>query len=86
MAVLHLLSNPDAAASCLAAVAEGDSLLLIGDGVFALPSAGSSKARLGVLGEDAAQRGVALPETAEALSYADFVAWAVACRSSVTWC
>ncbi len=85
MAVLHLLSNPDALASCLAAVAEGDSLLLIGDGVLALPLVASSKARLGVLRDDAVQRGTQLPEAAEELSYADFVSWAVACRSSVTW-
>ncbi|MCE2423911.1 MAG: hypothetical protein J4F45_02235 [Pseudomonadales bacterium] len=84
MGVLHILSNPDATASCVAAVAEGDAIVVVGDGVFALPRVATS-ARIGVVTEDAADRGVGLPDGVQSLSYADFVAWVVGCRSSVTW-
>lgn len=87
MAVLHLLANPAAVASCLPALADEDSLLLLGEGALALPlilAAGPRKAQLGVLADAAAQFGVA-PGPAMVLSYADFVAWVVACERSVTW-
>ena len=84
MATLHLLSNPDAAASCLAAMAGGDALLLLGEGVFAL-SRVTSAARLGVLGDDLASRGIVPPPGIEPLSQADLVNWVVACERSVTW-
>ena len=88
MAVLHLLANPDAAASCAAATSGEDSLLLLGDGVFALATmdAPATAAKLGVLLPDAESRGLAVPTWAERLTYADFVAWVVACQRSVTWC
>ncbi len=85
MAVLHLLSNPDAATSCVAATAAGDRLLLIGDGVFALTAVASSPARLGLLGDDADARGIPPADTAEVLTYAEFVDWVVTCDNSVTW-
>ena len=84
MGILHILSNPDSAASCLAAMADGDSLVVLGDGVFALPGVATSE-RVGVVAEDAVDRCVGLPDGIKRLSYADFVAWVVACRSSVTW-
>ncbi len=84
MGILHILSNPDSAASCLVAMADGDSLVVLGDGVFALPGIATS-ARVGVVAEDAVDLSVALPDGIEQLSYADFVAWVVACRGSVTW-
>lgn len=85
MAVLHLLANPDAGPSCLALVAVEDRLLLIGDGVFALPTVASATLRRGVLRDDASERGVAIPDDIEALSYDDFVSWVVACERSITW-
>ena len=84
MAVLHILSNPGAAASCLAAMADGDALLVLGDGAFALPNLVAPE-RTGVIGEDALDRGIALPDGVDRLSYADFVEWVVTCRSSVAW-
>ena len=82
--VLHVLSNPDAAASCLAAMSKGDALLLLGDGVFALPNLVATE-RTGVIARDALDRGITLPDGVDDLSYADFVEWVVACRSSVSW-
>ena len=88
MAVLHLLSNPAAAASCLDALAAEDSLLLIGEGVFALSAVAAAvqpDVRLGFLAEDAQRLGVVPMPDGQALSYADFVAWVVECERSVTW-
>lgn len=85
MATLHLLSNPSAAASCLAAVAADDAVLALADGVFALAALDRSPVRLGALLDDAERRGVALPEDIEKLSYADFVDWIAAFDGSVTW-
>ena len=85
MAVLHLLSNPNAAASCLAVVAAGDGLLLLGDGVFAHTDVAASTARLGVLRDDAVARGVSVVADIQKLSQAEFVDWVVAFEISVTW-
>lgn len=85
MATLHLLSNPSAAASCLAAVAGDDAVLFLGDGVFALTAHGNPTARIGVLGDDAASRAVAVPDHVRQMSQADFVEWVVAFDTSVTW-
>ena len=87
MAILHLLSNPAAASSCLDAVAADDSLLLIGEGVFALSTVAAAEpaARLGFLKDDAQRLGVAPAPGVLAVSYAEFVAWVVECRHSVTW-
>lgn len=83
MATLHLLANPNAAASCLAAVADSDSLLLIGDGVFATRAI-ADIARAGVLQSDAEARAV-VPPPSQRISDAQFVAWVVAHERSVTW-
>ena len=93
MAVLHLLANPAAAASCLSTLADEDSLLLIGEGVLAQslvaapenPTVETPKVRLGVLAEDAERFGLATIAGVELLSYADFVAWVAECERSVTW-
>ena len=85
MAVLHLLSNPNATASCLAVVAAGDALLLLGDGVFAHAAAAASPVRLGVLRDDAAARGITPAADIPQLSQAEFVDWVVAFGASVTW-
>ena len=87
MAILHLLANPAAASSCLDAVAADDSLLLIGEGVFALSMvvAAEPAVRLGFLADDAQRLGVAPVPSVLAVSYAEFVAWVVECEHSVTW-
>lgn len=88
MAVLHVLSNPAAVASCRSALAEDDSLLLIGEGVLAQPlllTIETPKVRWGVLAEDAERFGLATVASVERLSYAEFVAWVVECERSVTW-
>ena len=88
MAVLHLLANPTAVASCRSALVADDSLLLIGEGVLAQPlllTVETPKVRLGALAEDAERFGLAKVASVERLSYADFVAWVVECERSVTW-
>ena len=83
MATLHLLANPAAAGTCLAASAAGDSVLLLGDGVFAAAQL-TTQRRVGALLEDAAARGQRLHD-AEALTDADFVDWVVSHDRSITW-
>ena len=85
MAVPHLLANPNAAASCRAALAEGDAVLLLDDGVFALPALADADVRVGVLEADAVRLGVSVPSPADRLSYPDFVAWVAAYDRSATW-
>ena len=85
MATLHLVSNPNAAASCLALATDDDAVLFLGDGVFALSARGNSSPPIGVLDDDAASRGVAVPDDVRRISQADFVDWVVAFDRSVTW-
>ena len=85
MATLHLLASPAAAASCRAALAADDAVLLLDDGVFALPALAKAEFRVGLLAADAEPRGIAAAAGAERLDYADFVAWVVAYDCSVTW-
>ena len=85
MAILHLLANPSAADACRAALAEGDALLLLDDGVFALPAVADADVRLGVLDADAVRLAVPVPDNVARLGYADFVAWVAACDQSATW-
>ena len=85
MAVLHLLASPAAAASCRAALAADDAVLLLDDGVFALPALAKAEVRLGLLAADAEPRGVGADAVAERLDYAAFVAWVAAYDRSVTW-
>lgn len=85
MATLHLLSNPGAVASCLAAAGRDDAVLLLGDGVFALTALGDSSTSVGVLRDDAESRGVATPDHVRPMSQADFVDWVVAFDTSATW-
>ena len=85
MATLHLVSDPNAAASCLAVAADHDAVLFLGDGVFALTALGDSSLGIGVLGDDADSRGVVVPDHVRRMSQADFVDWVVAFDTSVTW-
>lgn len=86
MTTLHVLAHPAAIADCRRALAPADRIILVADGVFVATQgkALAEAARVGALAADAEQRGVPLGEI-EPLSYADFVAWAVACERSVTW-
>ena len=85
MLALHVVSNPDAAPSCLAAAADGDAVLFVGDGVFAQRCAGRPGIRFGVLEEDAASRGLSAQAGLEALTYEGFVEWVASCAKTVTW-
>ena len=83
MATLHVLANPDAASACLAATAAGDSVLLLGDGVFAAAKLATQR-RVGALRDDAVERGQRLHDV-ESLTDADFVEWVVSHDRSITW-
>ena len=85
MATLHLVSDPNAAASCLATAGADDAVLFLGDGVFALTALGDSAPPIGALGDDADSRGVVVPDHVRRMSQADFVDWVVAFDTSVTW-
>ena len=87
MPTLHLLADSAAAGDCRRAIAPGDRLLLIADGVFAAAAFArppATEVRVGALESDAEQRGVSLGGI-QPLSHTDFVAWAAACERSVTW-
>ena len=85
MAILHVLSNPDAAGSCLSAACDGDAVLLVGDGAYAYAVAQPPGVRFGVLEEDMASRGLQPSAGLEALTYAGFVEWVAHYSKSVTW-
>ena len=85
MSVLHLLTSPEAVDSCLAAVAKGDAVLLVGDGVFAHHQAEAPNVRFGILEEDAKARGIEPGALVELLDYDGFVEWVAAFPKSVTW-
>lgn len=85
MAILHVLSNPESAESCLSAASEGDAVLLVGDGAFAHDIAQRPGIRFGVLKEDMASRGLEISAALEALTYAGFVDWVAEFPKSVTW-
>ena len=85
MAILHVVSNPEAAGSCLAAASDGDAVLLVGDGAFAHGIAQPPGIRFGVLEEDMARRGLVPSSALERLTYAGFVKWVVEYPKSVTW-
>ena len=85
MGILHVVSNPAAVESCLAAVSDGDAVLLVGDGAFAQDIARHPGIRFGVLAEDTVRRGLEPSAALEALTYAGFVEWAAEFPKSVTW-
>jgi tRNA 2-thiouridine synthesizing protein B len=94
---LHILfASPwsgSAFASCIAALAPGDALLLCGDGVYAaLPRAAAElqivaeEVRVCALAEDCSARGLrTLPEGILPLDYPGFVALAVEQPRAVSW-
>ena len=87
MSVLHVVHRPEALHSCVAHVASGDAVLLLGDGVYAAPD--PRLAGLGVpvaaIDEDAAGRAVALPAAVAPLGYDGFVALVAEHDASVSW-
>lgn len=85
MAILHVLSSPQAAEFCLSAAGNGDAVLLVGDGTFVHHIAQPSGVRFGVLEEDMASRGLEPSTALETLTYTDFVEWVAAYSKSVTW-
>ena len=85
MAILHVLSNPEAAESCLCAASEGDAVLLVGDGAYAHDIARRPGIRFGILEADMAIRGLEPSAALEALSYAGFVDWVAEFPKSATW-
>ena len=94
---LHILPvspwSGDAFARCCAALAPGDELLLLGDGVYAARAGATAAvggivdtARIHALGEDCATRGIEVTCAGVIMTdYAGFVALAAEHQRSVTW-
>lgn len=92
MKTLHTVNKSgQPMALCLRAVAAGDSVLLIEDGVYELFSSGKkiealpNNCSLYVLDVDARARGVSLPEHIKAIGYDDFVALSVDHDNVLSW-
>lgn len=88
MATLHLISNPDALASCLAVAGGDDSLVLLEDGVYAAASLAVSKQpsspRFFAIAKDLTIRG--LPAADSAISYEQMVALCAEHEPITSWC
>ena len=86
MATLHLVNNPTALQSCLDVAADGDSVLLIEDGVYG--ATGEVTKSLLVLEPDVEARGLKqrIANTAESINYDKFVALVETHKPIVTWC
>ena len=87
MSLVHLVQHSSGLTSCLAHVADGDALLLLGDGVYAAadPRLAAAGVPVAVIGEDATARGVAIASPVAAIGYDGFVALVVEHDASVTW-
>jgi tRNA 2-thiouridine synthesizing protein B len=98
MATLHLLSHSPFSdprlSSCLRVLGSEDAILLCGDATYALRadtatartlSAKSASLKLFVLNEDATARNIALPDWAQGVDYAGFVALSVQYDKVNTW-
>ncbi len=87
MSIVHLVCRPEALTSCLGQLADGDAVLLLGDGVFAASDRRLDAVHVPVaaLCDDVAARGVKLAPPVEAVDYNTFVALVVAHASSVSW-
>ena len=87
MSLLHVVSQPAALDSCLANVADGDALLLLGDGVYAAADARLATAGVPVaaIAEDAEGRGVPLAAPVSPVGYDAFVELVVTHDASVSW-
>lgn len=98
MATLHVLSHSpftdSRLSSCLRVLGSEDAILLCGDATYALHadtataqtlSAKTGGLKLFVLDEDATARHIALPDWAEGVDYAGFVALSVHYDKVNTW-
>ena len=87
MSVLHLVNRPEALGSCVAHVAGGDAVLLLGDGVDAAhdPRLAGLDAPVAAIDEDAAARAVALAPPVRPVGYDGFVALVADHDASVSW-
>jgi tRNA 2-thiouridine synthesizing protein B len=98
MATLHVLSHSpftdSRLSSCLRVLGSDDAILLCGDATYALRadtaiaqtlSAKASSLKLFVLDEDATARNIVLPDWAEGVDYASFVALSVRYDKVNTW-
>jgi sulfur relay protein TusB/DsrH len=88
MATLHLISNPQALASCLTVAGAADTLVLLEDGVYAATILGEhaqgSPSRCFTLATDIAARG--LPAQANDISYEQLVVLCTEHQPITTWC
>jgi len=86
MATLHLVNNPTALQSCLDVASDGDSVLLIEDGVYG--ATGEVTKSLLVLAPDVEARGLKkrIPNTVKSINYDKFVALVETHKPIVTWC
>jgi tRNA 2-thiouridine synthesizing protein B len=97
MATLHVLSHSpftdSRLSSCLRVLGPDDGVLLCGDAAYALGTGAVAQAlrtkstglSVYVLDEDAEARGIALPEWAQSVDYAGFVALSVHYDKVNTW-
>lgn len=98
MATLHVLSHSpftdSRLNSCLRVLGSEDAILLCGDATYALRadtatartlSAKTGNLKLFVLNEDATARNIALPDWAQGVDYAGFVALSVQYDKVNTW-
>lgn len=89
---LHIVSkspfSSTALADCLAAFTDGDALLLIEDGVYALAARTSDAPAVGpvyCLESDARARGLEIPDSVEAIDDAHWVALCTEHNPIVSW-
>lgn len=98
MATLHVLSHSpftdSRLSSCLRVLGSEDAILLCGDATYALRadtataqtlSSKTGSLKLFVLDEDASARNIALPDWAQSVDYAGFVALSVQYDKVNTW-
>ncbi|MCF7534228.1 sulfurtransferase complex subunit TusB [Pseudomonas petrae] len=98
MATLHVLSHSpftdSRLSSCLRVLGSDDAIFLCGDASYALRadtataqllSAKTGRLKLFVLDEDATARNIALPDWAQGVDYAGFVALSVQYDKVNTW-
>ncbi|NIP15593.1 MAG: sulfurtransferase complex subunit TusB [Pseudomonadales bacterium] len=86
MATLHLVNHPSALPSCLEAARDGDTILLLEDGVYAAAS-GAPERPLHAIDIDVTARGLAerLHENVTLASYQEFVQLVENHQPIVSW-
>ena len=81
--MLHIISSSDGYTACRKCVLPNDTVLFLGDGVYALQPTGCEKT-FAIL-HDVTARGVSLQSKVKAIDYDEFVELVVSTPSSVTW-